>query len=47
LLRAYKDTDYFAGKGVQSEQVEAIFDETQKPVKLVLNKNGIFLNQLK
>lgn len=47
LLHAYKDTDYFAGRGVQSERIEVAFDETAKTVKLILNKNGIFINQLK
>lgn len=47
LLHAYKDEDYLAGKGVQSERVEVVFDETAKNVKLVLNKSGIFINQLK
>jgi hypothetical protein len=47
LLHAYKDTDYLAGRGVQSERVEVVFDETAKNIKLVLNKNGIFVNQIK
>lgn len=47
LLHAYKDTEYIAGRGIQSERVEVIFNETAKNIKLVLNKNGIFVNQLK
>ncbi|MGB7209178.1 MAG: carboxypeptidase-like regulatory domain-containing protein [Pyrinomonadaceae bacterium] len=47
LLRAYKDEDYFAGKGFQSQRIEVLFSDTAKDVKLVLDKKGIFLNQLK
>lgn len=47
LIHAYKDTNYFAGEGVQSEPVEVVFDESAKNVRLVLSKNGIFIKQLK
>lgn len=47
LLHAYKDTNYLAGRGIQSERIEMIFDESAKPATLILNKNGIFIDQLK
>lgn len=47
LLHAFKDENYLAGTGKQSERVEVIFDETAKNIRLVLNKNGVFINQLK
>ena len=47
LLHAFKHENYLAGTGIQAERVEVIFDENAKNVRLVLNKNGIFINQLK
>lgn len=47
LIHAYKDTNYIAGEGVQSERAEVVFDASAKTVKLVLNRNGIFIDQLK
>jgi protocatechuate 3,4-dioxygenase beta subunit len=44
-LRAYLDEDYLAGKGVQSEMVEADANPGSSPVKLILNKPGIFRSQ--
>ena len=44
-LRAYLDEDYLAGKGVQSEMVEVDANLVSSPVKLILNKPGIFRNQ--
>lgn len=44
-LRAYLDEDYLAGKGVQSEMAEVDADPGASPVKLILNKPGIFRGQ--
>ncbi len=47
LLHAYKDEDYLAGRGMQSQRVEVVFDKTAKNIKLILDKKGVFINQLK
>lgn len=45
-LRAYLDEDYFAGKGLQSEAVEVDTNLPASPIKLILNRPGIFRHQL-
>jgi len=44
-LRAYKDEDFIAGKGVQTEMVEVDTNLGSSPVKLILVKPGIFRHQ--
>ena len=41
-LHSYKDKDYFAGTGIQSDFVEIDTSRPVPPVRLVLNKPGIF-----
>jgi len=44
-LHAYLSKSYFAGTGVQSEMVEVDTNSEGKPIRLILNKPGIFKDQ--
>jgi hypothetical protein len=47
LLHAYRATEFFERKGVQSRPVEVTFGREAKPVKLVLDQAGTGPSQLK
>lgn len=46
FLHAWKDKDYFTGTGEQSEMIPVDTNTAVPPLKLILNKQGIFINQL-
>jgi len=46
LVHAWKDEDYFAGTGKQSTPAEVDTSKPSQPIKLILNKSGIFRRQL-
>jgi len=46
LVHAWKDEDYFVGTGKQSTPAEVDTSKPSQPIKLILNKSGIFRRQL-
>jgi protocatechuate 3,4-dioxygenase beta subunit len=46
LVHAWKDKDYFVGAGKQAAPAEVDTGKPGRPIKLILNKSGIFRRQL-
>jgi len=46
LVHAWKDEDYLVGTGKQSTPAEVDTGKPSQPIKLILNKSGIFRRQL-